>query len=138
MCLILTCFAAVIASILWYFKDEKNLYKLGTLALMYWGACLMWFVDCFFALMQEEAFLDLLKSNFKVNHTLRFKIHSSLSFQPKIAHKSENARMRLKYNSPNPTRLIELVLYKNPPIALYIQIRLKLPLSAIFLQGQIL
>ena len=59
MCLILTCFAAVIASILWYFKDEKNLYKLGTLALMYWGACLMWFVDCFFALMQEEAFLDL-------------------------------------------------------------------------------
>lgn len=59
MCLVLTCFAAVIASILWYFKDEKNFYKLGTLALMYWGACLMWFVDCLFALVKGEAFLDL-------------------------------------------------------------------------------
>lgn len=59
MCLILTCFAAVMTSILWYFKDPKNLCKLGTLALMYWGACLMWFVDCFFALADGEPFLDL-------------------------------------------------------------------------------
>lgn len=59
MCLIITCFAAVITSILWYFKDEKNLYKLGTLALMYWGACLMWLVDCFFALAKGEPFFNL-------------------------------------------------------------------------------
>ncbi len=59
MCLMLTCLAAVVTSILWYFKDAKNSYKLGTLALMYWGASLMWLVDCVFALMDGEAFLDL-------------------------------------------------------------------------------
>ena len=36
-------FAAAIATIFWY--NTKSDRKLGTLALMYWGASLMWLVD---------------------------------------------------------------------------------------------
>lgn len=43
MTLLITSFAAVIATIAWYnLKADR---KLGTLALMYWGASLMWLVD---------------------------------------------------------------------------------------------
>lgn len=44
MTLLITVFAAVITTILWYNNTESNM-KLGTLSLMYWGASLMWFVD---------------------------------------------------------------------------------------------
>ena len=43
MTLRITAFAAVIATIAWY--NTKADRKLGTLALMYWGASLMWLVD---------------------------------------------------------------------------------------------
>ena len=43
MTLLITAFAAVIATIAWY--NTKADRKLGTLALMYWGASLMWLVD---------------------------------------------------------------------------------------------
>ena len=43
MTLLITVFAAVISSIFWY--NSKVDRKLGTLALMYWGASLMWLVD---------------------------------------------------------------------------------------------
>lgn len=43
MTLLITAFAAIIATLAWYnVKGDK---KLGTLALMYWGAALMWLVD---------------------------------------------------------------------------------------------
>lgn len=43
MTLLITAFAAVIATAAWYnIKADR---KLGTLALMYWGATLMWIVD---------------------------------------------------------------------------------------------
>lgn len=43
MTLLITTFAAIIATIAWYtIKADR---KLGTLALMYWGASLMWLVD---------------------------------------------------------------------------------------------
>lgn len=59
MCLIITILAAVCASAFWYIKDRDNLHKSGILALMYWGAALMWLVDCVFAATSGEAFLDL-------------------------------------------------------------------------------
>lgn len=59
MCLILTLIAALISSALWYKKDRDNAYKLGTLALMFWGAGLMWLVDSVFAVFAGEAFFDL-------------------------------------------------------------------------------
>lgn len=44
MTLLITVFAAVSATIVWYTKPESNM-KLGTLSLMYWGASLMWLID---------------------------------------------------------------------------------------------
>ena len=43
MTLLITVFAAAAATIVWYNTDKER--KLGMLALMYWGASLMWFVD---------------------------------------------------------------------------------------------
>ncbi len=43
MTLLITAFAAVISTVAWY--NVKADRKLGTLALMYWGAAIMWLVD---------------------------------------------------------------------------------------------
>ena len=45
MTLLIAVFAAVITTIIWYTNDKRSQLKLGTLALMYWGASLMWMVD---------------------------------------------------------------------------------------------
>ena len=44
MTLLITVFAALIATIVWYNHSDSNM-KLGTLSLIYWGASLMWLVD---------------------------------------------------------------------------------------------
>ncbi|MDD6070590.1 MAG: hypothetical protein PUC12_07205 [Clostridiales bacterium] len=59
MCLVITTFAAVITTAVWYFKMPQSEYLLGRLALMYWGAALMWCVDGFFCVAEGESFLDL-------------------------------------------------------------------------------
>ncbi len=59
MCLIITAFAAVITTIVWYFKAHDKKIKLGALVLMYWGAALMWTVDSFFAVAEGGPFFDL-------------------------------------------------------------------------------
>ena len=46
MTLLITVFAAIISTIVWYMLDRR--YQLGRLALMYWGAALMWSVDAVF------------------------------------------------------------------------------------------
>ena len=43
MTLLITFFAAMITTIVWY--NAKTDHKLGSLMLMYWGASLMWLVD---------------------------------------------------------------------------------------------
>lgn len=43
MTLLITIFAAIISTVVWYISDNDM--KLGTLCLMYWGASLMWLVD---------------------------------------------------------------------------------------------
>lgn len=45
MTLLVTVFAAIISTILWYRKAPDNFIQLGTLCLMYWGASIMWLVD---------------------------------------------------------------------------------------------
>ena len=55
MTLVITIIAALIATLLWYFKDGKNENKLGTLSLIYWGASLMWFIDFVFEYAQLKA-----------------------------------------------------------------------------------
>lgn len=44
MTLLITIFAAIVTTIVWYVKFESGM-KLGTLCLMYWGAAMMWLVD---------------------------------------------------------------------------------------------
>lgn len=44
MCLLITVFAAIISTVVWYKNNNADM-KVGTLALIYWGASLMWLVD---------------------------------------------------------------------------------------------
>jgi len=55
MTLVITVFAALIATIIWYFNDNSNKYRLGTLSLIYWGASLMWFIDFVFEYAELKA-----------------------------------------------------------------------------------
>ena len=47
MTLLITVFAAVIATVKWYNREDDNM-KLGILCFMYWGAAVMWLVDALF------------------------------------------------------------------------------------------
>ena len=54
MTLLITTFAAIIATIKWYTSKNESL-RIGTLALIYWGASLMWTVDAVFEYMELKA-----------------------------------------------------------------------------------
>lgn len=45
MTLLVTAFAAIISTIVWYKSEQRSVMHLGTLTLIYWGATLMWLVD---------------------------------------------------------------------------------------------
>ena len=47
MTLLVTIFAAVAVTVLWYNRKNDDM-KLGTLCWLYWGASIMWFVDAVF------------------------------------------------------------------------------------------
>lgn len=48
MTLLITVFAAVTATIIWYKRGLEDTMKISTLCYLYWGAALMWFVDAIF------------------------------------------------------------------------------------------
>ena len=48
MTLLITVFAACIATVLWYKNAPDDSMKFGFLSLMYWGASLMWMCDAVF------------------------------------------------------------------------------------------
>lgn len=48
MTLLITVFAACIATVIWYKKAPDDSMRLGFLCLMYWGASLMWMCDAIF------------------------------------------------------------------------------------------
>ena len=48
MTLLITVFAAIACTIVWYRSSAREEMKLGVLCLMYWGASIMWFVDAVF------------------------------------------------------------------------------------------
>lgn len=54
MTLLITIFAAVIATVKWYNRTNNNM-KLGILCFMYWGASIMWFVDAIFEYIELRA-----------------------------------------------------------------------------------
>ena len=59
MCLLITLAAAILTSLVWYHRRRHRGLRLDTLCLMYWGAALMWMVDGFFRLSENEPFLNL-------------------------------------------------------------------------------
>lgn len=48
MTLLITIFAAIITTIIWYKKAPDDNMRVGTLSLMYIGASLMWTIDAIF------------------------------------------------------------------------------------------
>ena len=48
MTLLITIFAAVISTVIWYRRDPENDMKVGFLCWLFWGASLMWLVDAIF------------------------------------------------------------------------------------------
>jgi hypothetical protein len=48
MTLLITVFAAVISTVIWYKGAPENEMKTGILCWMFWGASIMWFVDAIF------------------------------------------------------------------------------------------
>ena len=45
MTLLITIFAAVIATLIWYSSEKARKLRVGMLVSMFWGASLMWLVD---------------------------------------------------------------------------------------------
>ena len=62
MTLLITVFAAVIATVKWYTRKDDTM-LLGTLVFLYWGASIMWLVDAVFeyAELQAEYFTPALE-----------------------------------------------------------------------------
>ena len=54
MTLLITVFAAVIATVKWYNREDDNM-RLGTLLFLYWGASIMWLVDAIFEYVELGA-----------------------------------------------------------------------------------
>ena len=55
MTLLVTVFAAVICTALWYKNAPESKMQLGVLCWLYWGASLMWLVDAIFEYMELGA-----------------------------------------------------------------------------------
>ena len=54
MTLLVTVFAAVITTVIWYNRSNDDM-RLGALMFMYWGASLMWLVDAIFEYVELGA-----------------------------------------------------------------------------------
>ena len=48
MTLLITVFAAIISTVIWYKNAPKSEMKVGILCWLFWGASIMWFVDAIF------------------------------------------------------------------------------------------
>lgn len=55
MTLLITVFAAVIATVIWYRNAPDDKMKVSILCFMYWGASLMWLIDSVFEYAELKA-----------------------------------------------------------------------------------
>ena len=55
MTLLITVFAAVIATLVWYTRIDLRDLKIGILCFMFWGASLMWLGDAIFEYSELQA-----------------------------------------------------------------------------------
>ncbi len=54
MTLLITAFAAIVSTVLWYTRKDDRM-QLGFLSLMFWGASLMWLVDAVFEFIELKS-----------------------------------------------------------------------------------
>ncbi len=55
MTLLLTIFAAVVSTLVWYTSEKARAMKIGILNWMFWGASLMWLGDAIFGFAEDGA-----------------------------------------------------------------------------------
>lgn len=55
MTLLVTVFAAIISTVIWYKTAPKSEMKVGILCWMFWGASIMWLVDAIFEYAELHA-----------------------------------------------------------------------------------
>ena len=55
MTLLVTVFAAVISTVIWYSSESARNMKISVLCYLFWGASLMWFVDAIFEYIELRA-----------------------------------------------------------------------------------
>ena len=55
MTLLLTVFAAITVTVIWYVNETARKMKIGTLCYMFWGAALMWLGDAIFEYVELKA-----------------------------------------------------------------------------------
>lgn len=55
MTLIISIFAAVISTMIWYTNENARKIKIGILCYMFWGASLMWLCDAVFEYIELRA-----------------------------------------------------------------------------------
>ena len=55
MTLLISVFAAVISTFVWYKNAPEDIYRVRTLCFMFWGASLMWLVDAVFEYVNNSA-----------------------------------------------------------------------------------
>ncbi len=55
MTLLVTVYAAIVCTVIWYKNAPDDKMRVGTLCWIYWGASLMWFVDAVFAYVRTGA-----------------------------------------------------------------------------------
>ena len=55
MTLLVTVFAAVICTVVWYRREDRSEMNLGILCWMFWGASIMWLVDAIFEYAELKA-----------------------------------------------------------------------------------
>lgn len=55
MTLLITLFAAIIATVIWYKNLPQDKMKVSTLCFLYWGASLMWMVDAVYQFIELKA-----------------------------------------------------------------------------------
>jgi hypothetical protein len=55
MTLLITLFAAVIVTLVWYSSEKARELKIGVLCYMFWGASIMWMADAIFEYIELRA-----------------------------------------------------------------------------------
>ncbi len=55
MTLLITVFAAVVSTVVWYSNERARRLRVSTLVFMFWGASLMWMVDAVAGYLEEGA-----------------------------------------------------------------------------------